>query len=61
MRRFLVTGVRLVWVISPLHGQAEIWRPGDEVKPSVVLGMADWLDGYEVAPGLSVPIGPLFR
>lgn len=61
VRRFLVAGVRLIWVVYPLRRQAEIWRPGDDVKPSAVLGMADWLDGYDVAPGLSVPIGPLFR
>jgi Uma2 family endonuclease len=53
-REYLTIGVRLVWNIYPLDRMAEIWQQGD-TKPTL-LGYADWLDGRDVAPGLSIAL-----
>jgi Uma2 family endonuclease len=53
-QQYLTVGVRLVWNIYPLVRQADIWQPGD--KTPTLLGYADWLDGRDVAPGLSIAL-----
>lgn len=53
-QQYLAAGVRLVWNIYPLDREAEIWQAG---RPApTLLGFADWLEGRDVAPGLSVAL-----
>ena len=59
-QRWLVAGVRLVWVIWQPSRQVEVWRPGSK-KPTQTLGAGGTLDGLDVLPGFSHPIAHLFR
>jgi Uma2 family endonuclease len=54
VQQYLAVGVRLIWTIYPRSRQADIWQAG-ETEPTL-LGYADWLDGRDVAPGLSVAL-----
>lgn len=55
-RQVLSGGVQMVWIIYPLLRSAEIWRPDNTSEPDELLGMADYLDALEVAPGLRIPV-----
>ena len=57
-RQFLEVGTRMVWIFYPLLYQGEIWRPG--AKGPILLGMADYFDGLDVAPGLKLPLRDIF-
>lgn len=54
---WLEVGVRLVWVVWPDAETIAVWRPG-HVK--LTLANSDTLDGYDVLPGFTHPIGDLF-
>lgn len=53
-QQYLAGGVRLVWNIYPHIRQADIWQQGQPAP--TLLGYADWLDGRDVAPGLSIAL-----
>lgn len=53
-QQYLAAGVHLVWNLYPFDRQADIWQPGQ--KEPTLLGYADWLDGRDVAPGLSIAL-----
>jgi Uma2 family endonuclease len=58
-RRYLVAGVRLVWVVWPRPREVDVWRPG--VATAVqTLGMSDSLDGLDVLPGFAHPVAAIF-
>lgn len=57
-QKWLAAGVKLVWVLWPMHRRIEVWEPGDQT-PSQVLGMADVLDGGEVIP-FALPVQEIF-
>jgi Uma2 family endonuclease len=57
-KRYLAAGVRLVWIIWPKYQQVEVWRQGD-VQASTTLGVGDQLDGLDVLPGFTYPVGRL--
>lgn len=59
-RRYLAAGVPLVWIIWPRRQQVDVWRQ-DDTQPSATLGIADVLDGLDVAPGFTYPVAALFR
>ena len=59
-QRYLAAGVRLVWVIWPRYQQVDVWRPGD-TQPRITLGVGDQLDGLDVLPGFTYPVGRLIR
>ena len=50
-------GVRLVWVVHPDTRTVDVHRPDD---PVVVLGEDEALDGLDVLPGFTCPLGPVF-
>jgi len=58
-RTYLAFGTRLVWVIWPRYKRVDIWHPGDDTPTP--LGVEDALDGEDVVPGFSYPVGRLFR
>ncbi len=57
-KTYLSFGTRLVWVIWPRYKRVDVWRPGDEAPTP--LGAEDMLDGEDVVPGFTYPIGRLF-
>jgi Uma2 family endonuclease len=57
-KRYIETGVLLVWLINPKQRNAEVYRPG---QPVVTIGEQGTLDGGEVIPGFSVFLAPLFE
>lgn len=57
-RDWLVGGVKLVWVLWPALRRVDVWRPGD-ASPSEELGLADALDGGDVAP-FYLPLARIF-
>ena len=59
-RQWLVGGVRLVWVVWPQPRQIEIWQPLPGLWTPTVLNIGDRLDGMEVLPEFSLPLGDLF-
>jgi Uma2 family endonuclease len=58
-RRYLASGVRLVWIIWPKYAQVDVWRPGSNA-PVAALSLGDSLDGAEVIPGFTFPLDRLF-
>ena len=55
---YLGFGTRLVWVIWPRYKRVDVWRPGD-TRPTQY-GVEDTLDGEDVVPGFTYPVGRLF-
>ena len=55
---WVTAGVRLCWLIWPADQQAEVWRVGG--TNATMLTSADALDGEDVVPGFSYPLGDLF-
>jgi Uma2 family endonuclease len=58
LRDYFSTGVRLVWYIDPELRSARIYSGPDEFR---VVNYQGSLDGGEVLPGFTVPLGELFR
>ncbi len=50
-------GSREVWVADPETVTVTVYRPGAD---PITLGREDELDGGDLLPGFSVPVGPLF-
>ena len=57
MRDFLEAGSRLVWLIAPQARSATIYRPDGSAR---LVREPESLDGEDVLPGLSIPLGELF-
>ena len=55
---YLDAGVRLLWLVDPIRRRVTVYRPG--YAPIQYSG-DDVLDGYDVLPGLSVPVSKTFR
>ena len=55
---YLVSGVRLVWLLDPKRRTVTVFAPGAE---DIELRADDELDGGDVLPGLRVPVASLFR
>ncbi len=47
-----------MWVVWPRYKRVDVWHPGDETPKA--LGVDDVLDGEDVVPGFTYPIGRLF-
>ena len=58
-RKYLETGVRLVWVIWPDDVQVDVWRQGAGA-PVATLTLSDHLDGLDVLSGFTHPVADLF-
>lgn len=54
---WLDAGTRMVIVVNPRRGAVTVYRSRDEIR---VLSGDDVLDGGDVVPGWSVPVGRLF-
>ena len=57
VRMWLDAGVRLVWVVYPVEHEVVAHRPG---QPEIRLAESDALDGYDVVPGFTLPVGEIF-
>jgi Uma2 family endonuclease len=57
MEEYRSAGVRLGWLIDPLHQQVEIYRPGRDVE---VLQSPTMLGGEDVLPGFKIDLGSIF-
>ena len=58
MREYIAQGARLGWLIDPLGGTAEIYRPG---RPVERLAKPTTLSGEDVLPGFVLDLkGILF-
>ncbi len=55
--RYLDAGTRLVWIVNAELQSVEVYRP-DNTCTLLTGTMA--LDGYEVLPGLALPLGEIF-
>ncbi len=51
--QWLAAGVRLVWVIDPLHQHASVYRADGSTS---IVGSADDLNGEDVIPGFRCPL-----
>lgn len=59
MREYLANGARLGWLIDPLDGTVEVYRPGREPE---ILTRPDRIDGGDVLPGFVLELrGILFE
>ncbi len=60
--RYVMAGVRLVWVIWPKRHEFDVWRADGAGAPQLVatLKRGDALDGLEVLPGFAYPLAELF-
>lgn len=58
IQKYLDAGVRLLWLVDPRYRRMTVYRAGRE---PTVLTDDDTLDGYDVLPGLSVPIASILR
>jgi Uma2 family endonuclease len=58
-RRWLVAGVRLIWVVWPRYRQVDVWRIGAD-DPVAVLSVGETLEGLDVVPGFACPVSRLF-
>ena len=56
-REYFLVGVSLVWLVDPARRHVRIHPAGGE---QTILEETGVLDGGDVLPGLSIPIGPLF-
>ena len=56
-RMWLSFGVRLVWVVHPDTRSVDVHRDGRNVMPTSEHGV---LDGEDVLPGFSCPVGSIF-
>lgn len=54
---WMQVGVRLLWVVWPDAQTIDVWRPNVTMH---TLTSTDALDGYEVLPGFTQPVGELF-
>jgi len=57
---YLQAGVRLVWVAWPGSQSIDVWRLASPAQPAATLSSADTLDGANVVPGFTCPVGDLF-
>lgn len=54
---FLKAGVKMVWVVRPVHKLIEVYRPG---QPARLLNVNDELEGEDVLPGFKLSVGQLY-
>ncbi len=59
VHEYLGAGVRLVWVVWPLHGGVHVYESLDVIRPLRV-SRDDVLDGGAVVPGFALPLTDLF-
>ena len=59
-RRYLDAGTLLVWIVCPRWQQVDVWRVGN-AQPSAIPRAGDALDGENVVPGFTYPVGTLFQ
>jgi Uma2 family endonuclease len=54
---WLAAGTRMVWVINPRRRTVTVYRSRTAIA---ILGASDVLDGQDVLPGFSCPVGDIF-
>lgn len=60
IKRYLRAGSRLGWIVWPKRREVEVWRPGDQDEPGVILRLGDTLEGYDAIPGFSMTVAQVF-
>lgn len=56
--QYLRAGTRLVWIVYPDDKFVDVYRPDHDTS---TFRIDDTLDGYEVLPGLSLPVHDVFK
>ncbi len=59
-RTYLRGETRLVWVVWPRSAHIDVWRPDNLLAPAATLHLGDALDGENVVPGFTYPVGDVF-
>jgi Uma2 family endonuclease len=59
IRLYQAGGVKIIWVINPMHKQCEVYAPG-QLSPQATLGIGQDLDGLAVIPGFLVKVEDVF-
>ena len=54
---WLSFGARMVWAINPESRSVDVYRPGER---TLSLTETDILDGLDILPGFTCPVGDLF-
>lgn len=54
---WLSFGARMVWAVNPQSRSVDVYRPGER---TITLAEGDTLDGLDVLPGFTCPVGELF-
>lgn len=57
VRVWLEAGVRIAWLVLPDDRMVEVWRSG---APAQALPIGGELQGEDVLPGFTIPVGRLF-
>ncbi len=57
VNKYLQFGTRLVWVVYPEDRLIDVYRPNHDPLSIEIAGV---LDGYDVLPGLSLPVREVF-
>lgn len=60
IKRYLRAGSRLGWIVWPKHQEVEVWRPGDQDEPGIILRLGDMLEGYDAVPGFTMTVAEVF-
>ena len=60
IKRYLSAGSCLGWIVWPKSREVEVWRPGDQDEPGIIMRLGDTLDGYEAVPGFTMTVAEVF-
>lgn len=60
IKRYLSAGSRLGWIVWPKRREVEVWRPGDQDEPGIILRLGDTLEGYAAIPGFTMTVAQVF-
>ena len=59
-RVYLRGGTRIVWIVWPQAQHIDVWHQDTPDRPIGTLNMGDTLDGEDVLPGFTCPVGAVF-
>ncbi|HEY7349324.1 MAG TPA: Uma2 family endonuclease [Ktedonobacterales bacterium] len=60
IKRYLAAGSRLGWIVWPKRREVEVWRPGDQDGPGLIMRVGETLEGYDAVPGFTMTVADVF-